>query len=52
MEYWNNGMMGSKMKKLTLRLASSKFIHPLFQYSTIPIFHQDFFCGGVYGIRI
>jgi hypothetical protein len=51
MEHWNNGMMGSKMKKLIFFVVSSKFSLPLFQYSTIPIFQWELF-GGLYGLRI
>jgi len=40
------------MKKLILFLLSYKFILPLFQYFTIPIFQQEFFDGGLYGLRI
>jgi len=38
MEHWNNGKMGSKIKKLIFFALLFKLFPPLFQYSIIPIF--------------
>jgi phosphate transport system substrate-binding protein len=43
LEYWNGGIMGkSKMKKGRTRcIVGLNVFYPLFQYSSIPLFHRD-----------
>jgi hypothetical protein len=40
MEYWNGGVMGSDKEISQIQNDFFPIIHPMFQYSNIPVFHM------------